>query len=331
MNIQPPKTFNVGSFNLLNLVLPEVEFYGDRKYTKEVYQQKKAWINHQLTQMNAEIIGFQELWHEQAMKEIISENQAYKDAEIITTSKGGTSPKVALLSKLPILKYQVFKHFPIQANLDFEETIIPINSFSRPVIAADIALTSDIQCTVFVAHLKSKRPIFPQNVDREDPIEIVKGTARALIRRAAEANALRIILIDKLKNRQHPVIALGDLNDGNLSVTTKMITGKPPWEKLELETKKKFWDVLLYSVKDIQARQSYGDYYYSHIHNGHYESLDHILVSEEFISTNRDRIAQVTYVSVLNDHLIDETLSDEDTKEWQSDHGQIVASFRLEN
>jgi hypothetical protein len=330
MNIQPPKTFNVGSFNLLNLVLPEVEYYG-RKYSTQVYQQKKAWINHQLTQMNAEIIGFQELWHEQAMKEIISENQAYKDAEIITTSKGGTSPKVALLSKLPILKYQVFKHFPIQANLDFEETIIPINSFSRPVIAADIALTSDIQCTVFVAHLKSKRPIFPQNVDREDPIEIVKGTARALIRRAAEANALRIILIDKLKNRQHPVIALGDLNDGNLSVTTKMITGKPPWEKLELETKKKFWDVLLYSVKDIQARQSYGDYYYSHIHNGHYESLDHILLSEEFISTNRDRIAQVTYVSVLNDHLIDETLSDEDTKEWQSDHGQIVASFRLEN
>ncbi|MGB6295378.1 MAG: hypothetical protein WBF90_04235, partial [Rivularia sp. (in: cyanobacteria)] len=61
MNIQSQKTFNVGSFNLLNLILPEVEFYGDRKYTKEVYQQKKAWINHQLTQMNAEIIGFQEL------------------------------------------------------------------------------------------------------------------------------------------------------------------------------------------------------------------------------------------------------------------------------
>ncbi len=330
MNIQSPKSFNVGSFNLFNLVLPEVEYYG-RKYSTQVYQQKKAWINHQLTLMNAEIIGFQELWHEQAMTEIISENPAYKDAEIIISSKKGTSPNVALLSKFPILNYEIFKDFPLGANLDFEETIIPINSFSRPVIAADIALTNDIQCTVFVAHLKSKRPIFPENVDRKDPIEIVKATARSLIRRAAEANALRILLIDKLKNRQHPVIVLGDLNDGNLSVTTRMITGKAPWEKLELETKKKIWDVLLYSVKDIQARQSYGDFYYSHIFNGYYDSLDHILVSEEFVSTNRNRIGQVTYVSVLNDHLIDETLSDEDTKEWQSDHGQIVASIRLEN
>lgn len=330
MNLESPKTFNVGSFNLYNLVLPEVEYYG-RKYTVEVYQQKKAWINHQLNLMNAEIIGFQELWHEQAMREIISQNQAYKDAEIIISSKEGTSPNVALLSKFPIIKYEIFKDFPLGANLDFEDTIIPINSFSRPVIAADIALNSDIQCTVFVAHLKSKRPIFPENVDRQDPIEIVKATARSLIRRAAEANALRILLIDKLKNRQHPVIALGDLNDGNLSVTTRMITGQPPWEKLKFEAKKKIWDVLLYSVKDIQARQSYGDFYYSHIYNGYYDSLDHILVSEEFVRANRNRIGQVTYVSVLNDHLIDETLSDEDTKKWQSDHGLIIASIRLEN
>ena len=110
-----------------------------------------------------------------------------------------------------------------------------------------------------------------------------------------------------------------------------MITGQPPWEKLKFEAKKKIWDVLLYSVKDIQARQSYGDFYYSHIYNGYYDSLDHILVSEEFVRANPNRIGQVTYVSVLNDHLIDETLSDEDRKEWQSDHGQIIASIRLEN
>ena len=48
-----------------------------------------------------------------------------------------------------------------------------------------------------------------------------------------------------------------------------MITGQPPWEKLKFETKKKSGDVLLYSVKDIQARQSYGDFYYSHIYNGY--------------------------------------------------------------
>jgi predicted extracellular nuclease len=39
---------------------------------------------------------------------------------------------------------------------------------------------------------------------------------------------------------------------------------------------------LLYNTKDIQARQSSGDFYYSHIYNGHYEGLDHILVSKHF-------------------------------------------------
>ncbi|MEA5536321.1 endonuclease/exonuclease/phosphatase family protein [Crocosphaera sp. XPORK-15E] len=323
------KSFNVGTFNLYNLVLPQVKYHGNREYTPEVYQQKKAWINHQLNLMKADIIGFQELFHQEALQEIIAENQDYKDAAIITTNPTGELPTVALLSKFPVIKYTIFKEFPLGINLDFKEVIIPINSFSRPVIAADIALTDDIQCTVFVVHLKSKRPIIPESVDRQDPVEFVKGKARALILRAAEAAALRVILMDKLKNRQYPVIVLGDLNDGNLAVTTRMIMGEPPWEKLRFEAKKKIWDVLLYSVKDIQARQSYGDFYFSHIHNGYYESLDHILVSEEFVAFNRESIGKVTYVSVFNDHLIDEMLSDAEVEPWQSDHGQVVASFQL--
>jgi hypothetical protein len=39
---------------------------------------------------------------------------------------------------------------------------------------------------------------------------------------------------------------------------------------------------LLYNTKDIQVRQSSGDFYYSHIYNGDYEGLDHILVSKHF-------------------------------------------------
>jgi hypothetical protein len=42
------------------------------------------------------------------------------------------------------------------------------------------------------------------------------------------------------------------------------------------------WMELLYNTKDIQARQSSGDFYYSHIYNCHYEGLDHILVSKHF-------------------------------------------------
>ncbi|MGB6015523.1 MAG: endonuclease/exonuclease/phosphatase family protein, partial [Nodosilinea sp.] len=86
---------------------------------------------------------------------------------------------------------------------------------------------------------------------------------------------------------------------------------------------------LLYQVKDIQARLGYGDHYYTHIHNGHYDSLDHIMVSEEFSAQNRDRIGRVTYVSVFNDHLFDQTLLEDSIESWQSDHGQVVANIEL--
>jgi Endonuclease/Exonuclease/phosphatase family len=324
------KTFKVGTFNLYNLVLPNVTYYEKEKYSSEVYQRKKTWISHQLAQMGADIVGFQELFHEEALREILSATEGYADARLVTANPTGENPVVALLSKFPILNSQIFSEFPAAARLDVEGAAIPLDRFSRPVLAVDLALSDTLTCTVFVAHLKSKRPILSEGADRNDPVEKAKGQARALIRRAAEATALRMILMDKLRDRKYPVIVLGDLNDSGLAVTTQILSGETPWEKLALEKKKEIWDVLLYSVKDLQARQSYGDFYYTHIHNGHYDSLDHILVSEEFVAQNPDRIAKMTYVSTLNDHLIDETLSDEEVEPWQSDHGQVVASFKLE-
>ena len=40
-------------------------------------------------------------------------------------------------------------------------------------------------------------------------------------------------------------------------------------------------------------------------------------------------MGEVGYVSVLNDHLIDETLTDERVPVRQSDHGQVVVTIRL--
>ncbi len=147
--------------------------------------------------------------------------------------------------------------------------------------------------------------------------------------RTAEATALRCVLLDKLRGNDHPLVVLGDTNDIGTAVTSEIIAGAPPWRNLRYRQKLRIWDVLLYNVKDIQARQSYRDAYYTHIHNGHYESLDHILVSQEFVHQNPKRLGQVEYVSVLNDHLIDETLSDEKLPVWQSDHGQVMATIRL--
>ncbi|MBF2026995.1 MAG: endonuclease/exonuclease/phosphatase family protein [Oscillatoriales cyanobacterium C42_A2020_001] len=323
------KNFKVGTFNVYNLVLPNVVYYDNRQYSTEVFAKKKAWIAHQLNCMNADIVGFQEIFHVEALQQALEESKLYPNAKVVAPVRTGEGPIVALVSRFPVLRHRVYEVFPAEAKLTIEGAAIPIHQFSRAVLAVDVALTSELECTIFVVHLKSKHPIFPDDVDRNDPIEKAKGQARALIQRAGEAIALRVILMEFLKNRNYPVILMGDINDGGLAVTSQIMSGEPPFRKISFEQKQKNWDVLLYHVKDIQSRRSYGDYYYTHIHNGHYESLDHIMVSQEFVAENPHHIGRVGYVSVLNDHLLDDTLSDDDVKLWQSDHGQVIAAIEL--
>ncbi len=322
------KLFRIGTFNVFNLALPGVAYYGDRAYTPDEYRKKQAWITEQLNRMRADIVGFQEVFHEQALQEVLASQDNLCD-HVVMSARRGESPAVALASRFPVLEYRVFEEFPNAAVLDIEGIAIPLTYFSRPVLSARLKLSDQVECTVYVVHLKSKRPVLPEGVDRSNPIERAKGQARSLIMRAAEATALRMILMETLQGTSHPVIVIGDVNDSGLSVTSRILSGEPPGRDFRPDQKQRIWDTLLYPVKDIQGRRSYGDFYFTHIHGGHYESLDHIMVSQEFVAENPRSVGRVTYVSVLNDHLIDESLSRDEVEVWQSDHGQVVATIDL--
>ncbi|MBF2046735.1 MAG: endonuclease/exonuclease/phosphatase family protein [Leptolyngbya sp. IPPAS B-1204] len=324
------RTIRIGTFNLLNLALPNRVFYHHEYYSPEVYAKKIRWIGGQLDRIRPDLIGFQEVFHHEALQQALQQSDSCRDFHLVAISPTGDTPAVALASRFPILYHRYIQDFPISAQLDIQGAAIPLTHFSRPVLSVQVQLSDTIECTVFVVHLKSKRAIIPDHVDRQDPIEQAKGQVRSLMLRAAESIALRVLLMQVLQNRNYPVIVLGDMNDGGAAVTSQIISGEVPHRKLDSKRKRELWDILLYHVKDIQARQSYGDFYYTHIHNGHYESLDHIMVSQEFVVQNPDRIGRVVYVSVFNDHLIDETLTTEEIPNWQSDHGQVVASIELE-
>ncbi len=322
--------FKIGTFNLYNLALPDTPFHHHLQYSAEDYQRKKSWISQQLARMQADVVGFQEVIHAQALNDVLSATESYQNYHRVIAEIKGSHPTVALASRFPITHLEIVRDFPKEAYFTVQNREIPFETFSKPILIAQIALTPQQITTIIVVHLKSKAPIFPKSVDSDDPIERAKGQGRSLILRTAEAIALRILLIKKLQNTNHPVIVLGDVNDGGLSFTSQIITGDPPHQQANFSQKKKIWDTLLYSVKEIQDKQSQGHFYYTHIHNGHYDNLDHILVSQEWVSQNPHRIGRVKYVTVLNDHLIDDTLSEENVPCWQSDHGQVVATLSLE-
>lgn len=339
-------TIRVCSFNVFNLVSPGFNFYRTGSaYSPAEFGEKVSWIGRQLDEMQVDLVGFQEVFHKNALKTALerSERFAGSDPIVLATNEIQDplrSPAVGLATTLDIVgEPESVVAFPddaiIKLPTNSDETdfaTVPITTFSRPVLKVRVRFSDSVVVTVFVAHLKSKRPALTNREREADPRPAVfntLGTARSLIRRAAEAAALRSLVITEAQNNDDPVIVIGDVNDGTLSVTTQMIAGDPPFFRLSAERKKPARDLLLYTAQQIQARESTRDTYFTHIFNGSYESLDQIMVSQEFYRRNPNRVGQVDYVQVFNDHILDEMQSFDEIPRTRSDHGQVVVKIRL--
>jgi endonuclease/exonuclease/phosphatase family metal-dependent hydrolase len=83
--------FTIASFNVKNLIGPDKEYYEFQSYTPEEYAWKEDWMADQLLSMNADILGFQEIFEEEALRAVIDETNArateLNDATIPDRSK----------------------------------------------------------------------------------------------------------------------------------------------------------------------------------------------------------------------------------------------------
>jgi len=68
--------FTIASFNVKNLIAADQEYYRFEKYTPEEYAWKEAWLSEQLLTMNADIVGFQEIFDEAPLRAVIAETDA---------------------------------------------------------------------------------------------------------------------------------------------------------------------------------------------------------------------------------------------------------------
>ena len=65
--------FTIASFNVKNLIEAEKEYYRFEEYTSEEYAWKRAWLADQLLTMNADIVCFQEIFSEEALRDVVIE------------------------------------------------------------------------------------------------------------------------------------------------------------------------------------------------------------------------------------------------------------------
>lgn len=350
--------YKLGTFNVKNLASPGFVFY-DRSYTPRQYEKKVAWTGNVIRLMDADLIGFQEVWSDQALHDAVEAAELSARNAYTTIAFGGEDeqgPRVAVATNLPVIEEaRTIEDFPRPVAFQEDDLTLSMNRFRRSVLRIVVEL-HERPVTVFVAHLKSKRPKFSipdgatfaleEDLRTADLFLRTVGSLRSLVTRAAEATALRALLIEETQDKRHPIVLLGDLNDGLHSVTTDMVTGEVPFKNYawlrkpgteerysadeNWTIKRRLWDVLLYSVEQLQSRRSLHSPIHTHIYGGRYESLDHILVSEEFYDQNPNRIGEVEYLHCFNDHLVDESIGGDQIVEQASDHAPLVVTIAVE-
>jgi endonuclease/exonuclease/phosphatase family metal-dependent hydrolase len=328
-NGQPPAltTLMVANCNLLNLALPGRAYYANQDpYSADEYTRKLDWLGAQIARLNADVLGFQEVWDEMALKATVARSGLHYTQVIAPGAETGAlgTPRVGLATRLAVEAVEAIADFAPREQVQVPE-IGAHTRFERPVLKATLRMKHGQRLHVLVVHLKSKRPKYLQDAagnpteDRDDPIVAVRATLRSLVMRGAEAAALRGIVLGLVQRTRDPLILLGDMNDSPHSVTCQMIAATQA-----VAYDRQARDTALFHAYDVQTEPALKrDMAYSHVHQGWPELLDQVWVSEEFVPSSRFAIGDVRRVEYFNDHL------QESRERFRSDHGFVRALLRV--
>ncbi len=324
--------------NLYNLNEPGLRIYRDADgWSQAEYDRKLRWTAQTMTGVRADVWAFQELWHADSLEHVFSTANLLNEYTLLIPPNHSGQRIVcagAVRSNILVGEPEWIDAFPDYLRLssggDDDQTpaiAVQIDSFSRPVLHFEVKPRSKgKRIHVYVCHFKSKGPTmitkepwYSAQIYSKHREAI--GAAISTIRRTAEATALRLILTERMKGTNTPVVVMGDLNDGQHSNTLNIITGQPNYLLSGLSVGGS--DVDLYSAGTLQEYRSQRDVYYTHDYNKTRESLDHILVSQEFYDNSSNRIWAFKGMEIANDHLN----HDNHKETGSSDHGVVRALF----
>ncbi|MGK5016647.1 endonuclease/exonuclease/phosphatase family protein [Janthinobacterium sp. 75] len=315
------------TFNVCNLAPAGAKLYDNLEpLSPAQYEAKAEWTARQIDLLDADVIGFQEIFSQAALRDVLSRTRHYRDATLAgydaVDTAGRMLPTVALVSRLPLAGAGVaHANFPAGISLPADSYATDDNAcrFARAPLHVQVLLPGGQLTDVVVVHLKSRRPDY-RHGDSNDAAAYALANLRSLQRRGAEAVALRV-LASELGHSGRPRIVLGDFNDIANAVTTAIVMGAgAPCESHgdmpEMRAR-------LYDANAIQLRQDALRHVgYTNIHDSAYMTIDHILVSEHFHANSPRAIGVVQEVSCLNDHLLLGL-------PYASDHGQVLMRVKL--
>ena len=312
--------FTAMTWNLENLFWPGGE-YGPP--TREILDEKLANIAGVVAEVQPDVIAVQEIGDQGAFSALQTAlGGAYPHARL-SWAPDVRGIRVGFLSRFELTRVQGLSDFPGGGLLG-----VPgadgraITRLGRGLLKVTVEPAPDRPVNLATIHLKSKLLTYPDGrFSAFNEGEEAWAGGLALLKRAAEAVAVRQFVIHLTKGNTTPLILLGDLNDVPEAATNQILTGSPD---LDLSRPDRGDDTRLYNLYRLipEARR------FSRMYREEKELIDHILVSRELVSA--DPALQPTVDSRIESIVsIGDNPNSRREATWP-DHAPLFARFELD-
>ena len=328
----------VGTFNLFQFVEPPYSWYIKKdKFTPEQWIEKTTWIKNQITEMNCDIIGFQEVFSKEALKNLLNE-LGFKYFKTIDTPKTDKKNEKVFVSTIVALasNYPIKNLKKVEIDLDSlkKHNVNGFFKFAREPIKATIALANKKYLDVYVCHLKSNRDnefeyIFTKDVTLNEKKEKVKKALEgnyslSLKQRLCEASSL----FSNINLSTNPAVLMTDLNDKEFSLTIDTLTNRKYHDESISKNDYLLLDAYYYFKKKIynphplqkEIKRTPTSYF-----AGKGNVLDYVFVSNLFDKNRKNSIGKITSYEVFDKHL----QKNQNGSILSSDHAQVVCELEI--
>ncbi|WP_196599175.1 endonuclease/exonuclease/phosphatase family protein [Aliivibrio fischeri] len=332
-----PESLTFTTINMFNFVEPPNAFYDfENILTQDEWQKKQGWFKDRITELNSDVIGFQEVFSPNALKALVNElGYAYFCTVDEPESEDGyvfNSPVVAFASRYPILNAQ-----PVIAEQTQLERFGIEFEFNRIPVHASIELPHLGITDCYVVHFKSQRPKEPEvnnEIDEESLSSLNQlhdeqlGSWLSTVQRGLEANILHNHIIQQRKKTSQAVVVMGDFNKPLFHDEFKgLLSHELRFDKfssdyLALFQLKDSWDI----YSELKGTDLLEKRAHTHYHGAKGSVLDYILLSNEFDSSFSGNILEIIDYTVTDKHIVNPRF---DIDQFSTDHALVSITARI--
>ncbi|WP_120496146.1 endonuclease/exonuclease/phosphatase family protein [Kiloniella sp. EL199] len=340
----------IATWNLYQFAKPGTYWYerDERNdYEPDQWSEKKNWIGDMLVKLDADIIGFQEIFSVDEFKAFMTE-QGYPHVAVVDDpaidpedDSVFLGPVTGIASRHPFTMQPAALKFPqeLRDDTQLEEDF----NFRRAITRAEIDTPQFGQVVVYVCHFKSQGAFIDSDaVAAHDGwktrfrehlrARAIKDTDQ-LVRRSGDAAGVYLAAMDELDDDNNkPLIVVGDMNDNPRSSTLRILTQQEWIDNIAgkrragiEEARDRAWNFTwqLFDAYSLLPSQNSATRPVTHAAGWRYpaETLDYILVSNALNPKNPHHVASVTDLKIYSDHF------DDASKLLTTDHAPVCVTL----